>query len=49
SKASLAFTVPELVPKLAISNPNLPIVLIDGENHDYKVQSGAKQPLIGAS
>ncbi|CAN0855718.1 Peroxisomal OPC-8:0-CoA ligase 1 [Linum grandiflorum] len=30
SKALLAFTVPELVPKLAISNPNLPIVLIDG-------------------
>ncbi|CAN0863332.1 Probable CoA ligase CCL5, partial [Linum grandiflorum] len=34
SKALLAFTIPELVPKLAISNPNLSIVLIDGENRD---------------
>ncbi|CAN1781944.1 Probable CoA ligase CCL5 [Linum perenne] len=46
SRASLAFTVPELVPKLVDSNPKLPIVLIDGENQDYVPRSGAKQPLI---
>ncbi|CAN1127570.1 Probable CoA ligase CCL5 [Linum perenne] len=46
SRASLAFAVPELVPKLVDSNPKLPIVLIDGENQDYLPRSGAKQPLI---
>ncbi|CAN1184880.1 Probable CoA ligase CCL5 [Linum perenne] len=46
SRASLAFSVPELVPKLVDLNPILLVVLIDGENQYYVARSGAKQPLI---
>ncbi|CAL1355409.1 unnamed protein product [Linum trigynum] len=53
SRASLAFATPQLVPKIAESNPNLPIVLIDEVGQDpirlgnFKIVSKLSEMVAG--